>query len=188
MWKRTVVAASAILVLASCSKQEAPKPSSGVEINCSLAPSQNGVVNRISGAAGGATATAYALGQATGLSVVTHSSGAYIQTGSGGYIAGTLGGAAAGPFILGVGLLVGGSAVTLELLCAPKNHPEGVAKVNEAAEEFMRRSKDLISTVPSVLQEAKARSSEMAANAKLNVKQVTGDIYKYAYDSLPVPK
>lgn len=165
-----------------------PHSQAAQEIDCTLAPSQNAVVNRVSGAAGGATATAYALAQATGLSVVAHSSGAYILTGTGGYVAGTLGGAIAGPVIVGVGLIIGGAAVTVELLCAPKNHPSEVAKVREASEEFMRRSKDLLSTTPKVLQDAQARSAQLAAKATISAKKVTGDIYKYAYESLPVPK
>ena len=166
----------------------APPIQAAQEIDCTLAPSQDKVVNRVSGAAGGATATAYALAQATGLSVVAHSSGAYILTGAGGYVAGTLGGAIAGPIIVGVGLIVAGVAVTVELLCAPKNHPSEVAKIKEASMEFMRRSKGFVSKTPKVLQDAKARSAELAANATVKAKQVSGDIYKYAYQSLPVPK
>ncbi len=165
----------------------APYGQAAQDIDCTLAPSQNKVVNRVSGAAGGATATAYALAQATGLTVVTHSSGAYILTGAGGYIAGTLGGAIAGPIIVGVGLIVGGAAVTVELLCAPKNHPSEVAKIKEASEEFMRRSKYLLSKTPQALQDAKSRSAELAANATVRAKQISGDIYKYAYQSLPIP-
>jgi len=104
-----------------------------IDIVCSLAPSQNKVMNRISGAADGATVTAYALAQATGLTVVAHSSGAYILTGAGGYVAGTLGGAIAGPIIVGVSLVVGGTAVTVELLCASENHPVEVARIREAS-------------------------------------------------------
>ena len=166
----------------------APPIQAAQEIDCTLAPSQDKVVNRVSGAAGGATATAYALAQATGLSVVAHSSGAYILTGAGGYVAGTLGGAIAGPIIVGVALVVAGAAVTVELLCAPKNHPSEVAKIKEASMEFMRRSKDFVSKAPNVLQDAKTRSAELAANATVKAKHVSGDIYKYAYQSLPVPK
>jgi hypothetical protein len=158
------------------------------DIDCTLAPSQNAIVNRVSGAAGGATATAYALAQATGLSVVAHSSGAYILTGSAGYVAGTLGTAVAGPIIVGVGLVIGGAAVTVELLCAPKNHPAEVAKVKEASSEFMRRSKEALSSTPKAIQEAQDKASQMASNATIKAKQVSGDIYKYAYESLPVPK
>jgi len=158
------------------------------EIDCTLAPSQNAVVNRISGAAGGATATAYALAQATGLTVVAHSSGAYILTGAGGYVAGTLGSAVAGPIIVGVGLVVGGAAVTVEMLCAPKNHPAEVAKVREASSEFLRRSKEALSSTPKAIQDAQERATQIASNATVRVKQVSGDIYKYAYESLPAPK
>ena len=59
----------------------APPIQAAQEIDCTLAPSQDKVVNRVSGAAGGATATAYALAQATGLSVVAHSSGASVVSG-----------------------------------------------------------------------------------------------------------
>ncbi len=157
-------------------------------IDCSLAPSQHAVMSHVSGAAGGATAAVYALAQATGLTVVTHSSGAYILTGAGGYVTGTLGAAIVGPVIVGVGLLVGGAAVTVELICAPKNHPSEVAKIKEASVEFMRRSKNIVSTTPKAIQDAQAQARTLAANATLKAKQVSGDIYKYAYQSLPAPQ
>ena len=67
------------------------------DLVCSYAPSQSEMVSRISGAAGGAGVTAAAITQATGLTAVVHSSGAYIFTGSGGYVAGTLGGGGSRP-------------------------------------------------------------------------------------------
>jgi hypothetical protein len=103
------------------------------------------VVNHISTLSGGGAVTTAVLGKALGLYVVEHSSGAYILSGSGGYIAGTLGTAITGPVIVGVGVVVGGSAATLELLCAPKNHPEFVETVEAGAKEFFERSKDLVS-------------------------------------------
>lgn len=93
---------------------------------CSFAPSQSKVMAGVSGAVGGAAIAAKAVAAAAGLTVVTHSSGALILTGSG-YIAGTIGGAAAAPVIVGVALLVGGTAVTVELVCVAKNHPAMVA-------------------------------------------------------------
>ena len=177
----TTISAFALMLVASHSQ-------AAQEIDCTLAPSQNAVVNRVSGAAGGATATAYALAQATGLTVVTHSSGAYILTGSAGYVAGTLGSAIVAPVIVVVGLIIAGGSVTVELICAPKNHPSEVAKIRAASEEFMRRSKNFVSTIPKVLQDAQARSVELAANSNIFAKKVSGDIYKYAYESLPVPK
>jgi hypothetical protein len=116
---------------------------STADIVCSYAPSQSTVVSHISALAGGGTVATTAVANATGLSAVAHSSGAYILTGSGGYIAGTLGTAIVGPIIIGVGVVVGGSAATIELLCAPKNHPEFAAKVKAAAREYYKRSKDL---------------------------------------------
>ena len=144
------------------------------DIVCSYAPSQSKAVIGASGAAGGSSAAILAMAQATGLSVVAHSSGAYILTGSGGYIAGTLGTAIAGPVIVGVGLVVGGTAVTVELLCAPKNHPDQVAKIEAAAEEFARRSKSLI-------ERAKSGAAPHVTRATVAIKQLAGDVFEYAY-------
>ena len=73
---------------------------------------------------------------------MSHSSGGYILSGAGGYVAGTLGTAIVAPVIVGVGVVIGGTAATVELICAPKNHPALVARANEAAAEFLRRSRN----------------------------------------------
>lgn len=70
-----------------------------------------------------------------------HSSETYIFTGATGYIAGTLGAAAIVPFAVTVGAVAGGAAVTVELACAPKNHPNLVAKVENMAKEFAAQYK-----------------------------------------------
>jgi hypothetical protein len=111
------------------------------EIVCSYAPSQSVIVSQLSGAAGGSAAAAAGVAKAAGLSVVMHSSGAPIFTGPAGYLAGTLGTAITLPVVVGVGVVVGGGAVTLELLCAPTNHPGFAAKIDTAATEFWKRSK-----------------------------------------------
>ena len=41
--------------------------------------------------------------------------------------------------IVGVGLVVGGAALTVELICAKKNHPKQAKQVEEAAGEFSAR-------------------------------------------------
>jgi hypothetical protein len=109
------------------------------DVICAYAPSQSKVVSSVAGSAGGAGVATAAIGQALGLTVVTHSSGALILSGSGGYIAGTLGSAVAAPTIIAVAVVVGGTAATVELVCAPQNHPEYVAKVEVAAVEARRR-------------------------------------------------
>lgn len=129
-----------------CGKKEEPAAvaragESTADVICSYAPSQSAVVSHVSALAGGGAAATGAIASATGLTVVAHSSGAYILTGSGGYIAGTLGTAIAGPVIVVVGVVVGGSAATVELLCAPKNHPEFSAKIEATASEFFERSR-----------------------------------------------
>ncbi len=138
----------AALVLGACGKKEQPTPAPSqkakaepTEVVCSLAPSQSTIISNLSSAAGGSAAAVAALGQALGLTVVTHSSGALILSGGSGYVAGTLGAAAAGPVVVGAGVLVAGVAGMVELLCVPKNHPDMVAKVEAAAVEFALRSK-----------------------------------------------
>jgi hypothetical protein len=136
------------LTLISCSNEKGEPPLSAsqesaahpTDIVCSYAPSQSAVVANLSSGAGGSAAVVAALAQALGLSVVPHSTGALILTGGSGYIAGTIGAAAAGPVVIGVGVLAAGSAGVVEILCAPKNHPDMVAKVHAAAAEFASRS------------------------------------------------
>lgn len=166
--KRTVATVFLYATVLSAHAQET------TDVVCSYAPSQSKAVIGASGVAGGSSAAILAMAQATGLSVVTHSSGAYILTGAGGYIAGTLGAAIAGPVIVGVGLVVGGAAVTVELLCAPKNHPDQVAKIEAAAEEFARRSKDLVDR-------AKSGAAPRITRATVAIKQLAGDVFEYAY-------
>ena len=139
------------LVAAGCGQKETSStavdsqgpPTTG-DIVCSYAPSQSKVVASVSGAAGGSAVATAAVTQAAGLTAVTHSSGALIFTGAGGYLAGTLGTAIVAPVIVGVGVIVGGTAATIELLCAPKNHPEFSEKVVAAAKEFYDRSKRFV--------------------------------------------
>ena len=138
-----------ILSLAGCSRsEEAASPdrssTSGADVVCSYAPSQSDTVSHISAVAGGSAATAAAIAQAAGLTAVLHSSGAYIFTGTAGYIAGTMGGAVALPVVIVVGVTAGGAAATLELVCAPRNHPDLVAKVEKAAERFYQRSSSAV--------------------------------------------
>lgn len=106
------------------------------EFICSYAPSQSEAVNRISALLGGGAAGAEAILISSGLTVVSHSSGMPILTGAGGYIAGTMTGALVTSVVIPVGVVVGGAVTTLELACAPKNHPELVQKVLDGAKEY----------------------------------------------------
>jgi hypothetical protein len=151
------------------------------DIACSYAPSQSDLVKSISASAGGASATALAITQATGLTAVAHSSGAYIFTGSSGYVAGTLGGAAAAPIIVGVGIAVGTAAGTVELLCTPKNHPEFTAKLIDASEEFIRRSKAQISTTSEKIVRAKEVAEPVISRATVVLKDTAKNVFNYAY-------
>ncbi len=99
------------------------------DVICAYAPSQSAAVNKISYAVSGAGAGALVTLQAAGLTVVPHVSGSYILTGAGGYVAGTMAGATAAAFAIPATVAVGGSAIAIELMCAPKNHPGLVSKV-----------------------------------------------------------
>lgn len=96
---------------------------------CAYAPSQSPAVNKISSTIAGAGTGAVVTLQSFGLTVVQHSSGAYILTGAGGYLAATMTGAAVAAFTIPVTVFVGGSAIAVELACAPSNHPDLVDKV-----------------------------------------------------------
>lgn len=148
---------------------------------CTYAPSQSNLVAGISGAAGGAGATTSAVGSALGLTVVTHSSGAAILTGGSGYIAGTIGTAAALPVIVSVGLLVGGAAVSVELICAKENHPEQVAKIKAASEEFAARFSDAWKRTKVAFGDKREAVRPAAERASAKVRQIASDVWAYAY-------
>ena len=107
-----------------------------VEAVCTYAPSQSQVVADITKTLGGSGAGALAIMKSTGLSAVKHSSGTYIFTGSGGYVSGTYGGAAVAPFLTYGSIFLAGGAVTLELLCSPKNHPAAIARIKEITKAY----------------------------------------------------
>lgn len=113
-----------------------PRIRPATDVVCSYAPSQSVAVNRITAGIGGAGAGAAAILQAAGMTAVTHSSGAYILTGSGGYIAGTIGAAVVAPILITAGVAVAGTVVVVELTCAPTNHPYATKRVLEITDEF----------------------------------------------------
>lgn len=132
------------------------------------------MVSSVTGSAGGAGAATAAIGQALGLSVVTHSSGALILSGSGGYIAGTLGAAVAVPAIIAVAVVVGGTAATVELVCAPRNHREYVAKVEAAAVETKRRWDESIVA-------AKGSTNQKIERISAKYLDVKANVFEYIY-------
>lgn len=111
------------------------------DVICTYAPSQDSKVNRISGMVAGAGAGAQAVLTATGLTVVSHSSGAAILTGAAGYISGTMAGATAAAVLIPATIVVGATAVTVELACAPKNHPDLVSKIVSDSRSYWEKSK-----------------------------------------------
>jgi len=171
------------LLLFSCATASFSQPST--EIICSYAPSQSKTVAAVSGLVGGAGATASAVASATGMTAVVHSSGAMILSGTSGYIAGTIGAPAAAiaasPVVVAVGLVVAGSAVTIELVCAPKNHPEQVEKLNEAAAEFSRRFKDRMQKTKIAVGNMKKSIAPATERSAIRIKQTASDIWQYAY-------
>jgi hypothetical protein len=144
------------------------------DVICAYAPSQSKIVSGVAGSAGGAGVATAAIGEVLGLTVVTHSSGAMILTGSGGYIAGTLGAAVAAPTVIAVAVLVGGTAATVELVCAPRNHPEYVVKVEAAAVEAKKRWGESIANAPGA-------SIQKIERISAQFKDVKSNVFEYIY-------
>jgi hypothetical protein len=147
---------------------------------CTWAPSQSKVVPYLVGLAGGGAAGTKALLTAVGLTAVEHSSKALIFTGSGGYVAGTLGGAQVGPVLVVAGVVVAGVTVSLELLCAPINHPEFVAKVEASARDFYIRSLEVGAEIPQKPGEAWQATKKVAAAYKADSVKWGADAIDYA--------
>ena len=147
---------------------------------CTYAPSQSKVVAAMTGAAGVSPVTLPALAAALGFSVVPHSSGAAILTGSSGYIAGSLGVAAVGPAIVTVSLVVGGSAVAIELVCVPRNHPKARARLDEAAAEFGRRYQSAMREASITFDRARKDAAPVIEHASASVTRTATDVFDYA--------
>jgi hypothetical protein len=106
------------------------------DVVCSYAPSQSAAVDRIVAGSGGAAVGAAAILKATGLQFVAHSSGGYILTGAGGYVAGTLISPLVVPTVVAASVIVGGTAIVVVLSCAQRNHPDAVNSVKKVTAEF----------------------------------------------------
>ena len=110
-----------------------------VQLVCSYAPSQSEVVRWATQTLRGAGAANQVILAAAGLQIVKHSSGSYIFKAAGRYLPGTIGTVA--PTLFTVVAVIGTVSITVELLCAPINHPALVKKIDEAASAFIARSK-----------------------------------------------
>ncbi len=159
-----------IAAVVSCSALAETK----ADVICAYAPSQSKAVGTVAGTVGGAGAATAAIGQALGLTVVAHSSGALMLAGSGGYIAGTLGAAIVAPTVIAVAVVVGGTAATVELVCAPRNHPEYVAKIEAAAVEAKNRWGEAVSS-------AKGNATEKIERISAKIKTVKTNVFDYIY-------
>jgi len=80
-----------------------------------------------------------------GATVVPHSSGAAILTGSGGYIAGSMGLATALPFITGIAVIVGGAGVLVEVGCVDLNHADALRSARQFYRDSPQMMRDLAS-------------------------------------------
>lgn len=121
------------------------------DVVCSYAPSQSATVNRISSIIGGAGAGTEITLLTSGLTVVTHSSGAPILSGTGGYIAGTMTGAMVATTLVTAAVVVSGATVTFELACAPKNHPDLVSKILDGAKEYQAAGKEKLEKLTGIV-------------------------------------
>ncbi len=124
---------------------------------CRFAPSQVSWSAAVTGA-GAATAVVVPGAQAAlGVTVVAHSSGMAIATGSGGYIAGTIGAAGLLPAatLFGGAIVVGG--LGMEAACAVERHPEALARSRDAVEAGWARSRQAASDAERSLRDVWAR-------------------------------
>ena len=144
--KRKFMLAAGLAITVTCAHSEVT-----TEVVCSYAPSQSATVNRIGGLVGGAAVGTEATLLTSGMTIVAHSSGAPILTGAGGYIAGTMTGALVATTVVTVGLVAAGTAITVELACAPKNHPELVKQVMDGAKEYQSVSKGKLEELANVV-------------------------------------
>jgi hypothetical protein len=172
-----VVSAVSISLIPGCGKKEAPATTgrTAAEYVCTLAPSQSKFVNSLAASGGSVSAAIYGLSNALGMTAVSHSSGALLLTGSSGYIAGTIGPAtAAGVYVVSIGAIIGGAAVTIELVCAGVNHPETTQRVYEAGVAFVQRTRlqtgDLLT-----------KATPAAVQIREVVAKTGNDALKYAY-------
>lgn len=179
----TVLGCTAIAVATNSWGAEPNKTGSTADVVCSYAPSQSKAVVAVSGVAGGAAATTAGIGAALGLTVVTHSSGALILSGTGGYIAGTLGAAIVAPVLITVGAVVGGTAVTVELLCSPKNHPDGYKNVVDAAYEFGKRTGSWVQDAKIGIKNAGVQAATFSSVTLKSTKNMTDSLYRKVFGS-----
>lgn len=168
------------IAIAVCAAASSAAAGSTVGIACSLAPSQSKAAAAAVTSMGGAGAATAAVGQALGLAVVTHSSGAAILTGTGGYVAGTLGAAAAAPVIVTLGIVAVTGATALELVCAPRNHPEQVAKIAAASKRAVVNFKDGV-------RDARSAAGPRIEATRLKIQRVNGDVFAYAFRRPKMP-
>ena len=143
---------------------------------CTYAPSQSQLVANIAKAMGDSDEGALAIMKAAGLSVVRHSSNAYIFTGSGGYVTGTYGGAAVAPYLINGSILLAGGAVTLELACSPINHPAAIAMMQEVAKTYEQEIKGgLESRILNEIQQATLNKIKRLNNSAIDIRDDTGE-------------
>jgi hypothetical protein len=107
-----------------------------MDVICAYAPSQNEIIKKIRSAAAGARYGQIVVLAAGSLKIVQHSSGGPIVTGPGGFIRGTMPVARAAVITTKVALVIGAAALTVELACAPTNHPELVETVVSNSREY----------------------------------------------------
>lgn len=170
-----------LFILAISSNVVKADEKSNFDVVCSFAPSQSETVRNLLAPIGVVDLTAKAITTATGLSAVLHSSGAYIFTGSSGYVAGTLGTAGIVPFISTITMTYGATVVGIELLCIPKNNPELTTKIAEATKEFISRSKSNISTSSEKVIQTKNYITPIVSKVAATLKDSSDNVFKYAF-------
>jgi hypothetical protein len=84
------------------------------------------------------------------------------------------------PVIVGVGIIVGGAAVTLELVCVAENYREQVAKVEQLAREFESRFSAAMSRTTVAVEDAAKAVRPAVGASTVKVKLVASEAWAYA--------
>ena len=75
------------------------------------------------------------------------------------------------PFMIDAAIILTGTAVTVELICAPINHPELTAKVIEASKEFASQTQTHITNTSGKVAEAGNKVKPIVSNISIKIKE-----------------
>lgn len=152
-----------------------PVHAASTDVICTYAPSQHGAVQSITQMTTGAARGTQAVLVAAGMNIVKHSSKLPILAGKAGYVAGSIPGAVTATTIITAAVIVAGVAVTVELACAPINHPELVAKIDADASRYATVARN---TFDSLVGEVEIETVSSQEKLRAKVIDIVDQYYK----------